>query len=172
MDKWRGEFCLFIMIGYYVLNVLYRKDELVLKIVNSMVELIGSILIVKFNCFQLENAVQVYLKLEFFNLSGSVKDRVVYNMIIEVEKSGYLKFGFVIIELISGNIGIGLVMNVVVCGYRVIFVMFDMMMKECINLLKVYGVEVVLILGVERMFGSIKKVKEFVEQIFGSFILM
>ncbi|WP_141695438.1 PLP-dependent cysteine synthase family protein, partial [Paenibacillus polymyxa] len=115
---------------------------------------------------------QVYLKLESFNPSGSVKDRAAYNMIIEAENSGHLKPGSVIIEPTSGNTGIGLAMNAAARGYKAILVMPDTMTKERINLLKAYGAEVVLTPGAERMPGSIKKAKELAEQIPGSFIPM
>nr|MDH3136312.1 pyridoxal-phosphate dependent enzyme [Bacillus velezensis] len=62
-----------------------------MKIVNSTAELIGGTPIVKLNRLQPEHAAQVYLKLESFNPSGSVKDRAAYNMIIEAENSGHLK---------------------------------------------------------------------------------
>ncbi|MED5049052.1 cysteine synthase [Bacillus siamensis] len=149
-----------------------ERNEPVLKIANSTAELIGGTPIVKLNRLQPEHAAQVYLKLESFNPSGSVKDRAAYNMIIEAEKSGHLKPGSVIIEPTSGNTGIGLAMNAAARGYRAILVMPDTMTKERINLLKAYGAEVVLTPGAERMPGSIKKAKELAEQIPGSFIPM
>lgn len=113
--------------------------------------------------------VDVYLKLEFMNLGSSVKDCIVLVMIEDVEVKGVLKFGDIIIELISGNIGIGLVMVVVVKGYCVILIMFEMMSIECCNLFCVYGVELVLILGSEGMKGVVNKVIEFVKE-YGYFI--
>lgn len=118
-----------------------------MKIVNSTAELIGGTPIVKLNRLQPEHAAQVYLKLESFNPSGSVKDRAAYNMIIEAENSGHLKPGSVIIEPTSGNTGIGLAMNAAARGYKAILVMPDTMTKERINLLKAYGAEVVLTPG-------------------------
>ncbi|WP_139024031.1 PLP-dependent cysteine synthase family protein, partial [Bacillus amyloliquefaciens] len=149
-----------------------ERNEPALKIVNSTAELIGGTPIVKLNRLQPEHAAQVYLKLESFNPSGSVKDRAAYNMIIEAENSGHLKPGSVIIEPTSGNTGIGLAMNAAARGYKAILVMPDTMTKERINLLKAYGAEVVLTPGTERMPGSIKKAKELAEQIPGSFIPM
>lgn len=128
-----------------------------LKIVANTADLIGDTPLVRLNRLQPENAAQVYLKLEFFNPSGSVKDRAAYQMIIEAEQNGLLKPGSVIIEPTSGNTGIGLAMNAAARGYKAILVMPDTMTKERINLLKAYGAEVVLTPGEERMPGSIKK---------------
>lgn len=127
-----------------------------LKIVANTADLIGDTPLVRLNRLQPENAAQVYLKLEFFNPSGSVKDRAAYQMIIEAEQNGLLKPGSVIIEPTSGNTGIGLAMNAAARGYKAILVMPDTMTKERINLLKAYGAEVVLTPGEERMPGSIK----------------
>lgn len=127
-------------------------------------------LIVKLNCIVELDSVDIYLKLEFMNLGSSVKDCIVLVMIEDVEKKGLLKEGDIIIELISGNIGIGLVMVVVVKGYNVILVMLEIMSIECRNLLCVYGVELVLILGFEGMGGVICKVIELVKE-YGYFIL-
>lgn len=128
-----------------------------LKIVANTADLIGDTPLVRLNRLQPENAAQVYLKLEFFNPSGSVKDRAAYQMIIEAEQNGLLKPGSVIIEPTSGNTGIGLAMNAAARGYKAILVMPDTMTKERINLLKAYGAEVVLTPGEERMPGRIKK---------------
>lgn len=73
-----------------------------MKIVENTSDLIGDTPLVKLNRLQPENAAQIYLKLESFNPSGSVKDRAAYNMIIEAEKNGELKPGSVIIEPTSG----------------------------------------------------------------------
>lgn len=69
--------------------------------------------------------------MEYFNFGGSVKDCIVLVMIEDVEVKGILKFGVVIIELISGNIGVGLVWVVSVKGYKVILIMFEIMSEEC-----------------------------------------
>lgn len=128
-----------------------------LKIVANTADLIGDTPLVRLNRLQPENAAQVYLKLEFFNPSGSVKDRAAYQMIIEAEQNGLLKPGSVIIEPTSGNTGIGLAMNAAARGYKAILVMPDTMTKERINLLKAYGAEVVLTPGEERMPGKDQK---------------
>jgi cysteine synthase A len=112
----------------------------------------------------------VYVKLEYFNPSGSVKDRAAGNLIAEAEKAGHLKPGGTIIEPTSGNTGIGLAMNAAARGYRAILVMPSNMTKERINILKAYGAEVVLTPAEERMPGAIRKALELGAEIEGSFI--
>ena len=143
-----------------------------MNIVNNIADLIGDTPLVKLNRLNPKNGADIYLKLEFFNPSKSVKDRAAYNMIIEAEKAGLLKKGSTIIEPTSGNTGIGLAMNAAARGYRAIIVMPDTMTKERINLLKAYGAEVVLTPGKEKMPGAIKKAKELAEEIPNSFIPM
>jgi cysteine synthase A len=112
----------------------------------------------------------VYVKLEYFNPSGSVKDRAAGNLIAEAEKAGHLKPGGTIIEPTSGNTGIGLAMNAAARGYRAILVMPSNMTKERVNILKAYGAEVVLTPEEERMPGAIRKALELGAEIEGSFI--
>lgn len=143
-----------------------------MKVVNNLAELIGDTPLVKLNKLAPENGADVYLKLEFFNPSKSVKDRAAYQMIEVAEREGKLTPGATIIEPTSGNTGIGLAMNAAARGYRAILVMPDTMTKERINILKAYGAEVVLTPGDEKMPGSIKKAIELADQIPNSFIPM
>jgi cysteine synthase len=143
-----------------------------MKIVNNIAELIGNTPLVKLNRLPDENGADVYVKLEYFNPSGSVKDRAAYNMIVEAEKSGLLNEGSTIIEPTSGNTGIGLAMNAAARGYKAILVMPDTMTQERINLLKAYGAEVVLTPGDEKMPGAIRKAEELTKQIENSYMPM
>lgn len=143
-----------------------------MKIVNNIASLIGETPLVKLNRLAPENGAAVYLKLEFYNPSKSVKDRAAYNMIVSAEKAGKLKPGSTIIEPTSGNTGIGLAMNAAARGYKAILVMPDTMTLERINLLKAYGAEVVLTPGDEKMPGAIKKAEELVSEIPDSFMPM
>jgi cysteine synthase A len=113
---------------------------------------------------------KLYVKLEYFNPSGSVKDRAAYNLIVQAEKEGLLAPGSTIIEPTSGNTGIGLAMNAAAKGYKAILVMPDNMTKERITLLKAYGAKVVLTPASERMPGAIRKALELRGQIPGSYI--
>jgi cysteine synthase A len=144
----------------------------VVKVVNNIADLIGDTPLVRLNKIPDPNGAQIYVKLESFNPSASVKDRAAYNMILEAEKQGKLKPGATIIEPTSGNTGIGLAMNAAARGYKAILTMPDSMTKERINLLKAYGAEVVLTPGDEKMPGSIKKAKELLQEIPNSFMPM
>lgn len=143
-----------------------------MKVVQNISELIGNTPLVRLNKVNPKGGATIYLKLEFFNPSGSVKDRAAFNMIVEAEQKGLLKPNSTIIEPTSGNTGIGIAMNAAARGYKAILVMPDTMTKERINLLKAYGAEVVLTPGSERMPGSIKKAEELAKEIPNSFIPM
>ncbi|EIJ79312.1 cysteine synthase [Bacillus methanolicus PB1] len=143
-----------------------------MKVVENIANLIGKTPLVKLNRLCPKDGATVYLKLEFYNPSKSVKDRAAYHMIATAEKEGKLKPGSVIIEPTSGNTGIGLAMNAAARGYRAIIVMPDTMTQERINILKAYGAEVVLTPGDEKMPGAIKKAKELAAEIPGSYIPM
>ncbi|MFS1511519.1 cysteine synthase A [Chengkuizengella sp. SCS-71B] len=140
------------------------------KVVSSITELIGDTPMVKINRLLSENDAEVYVKLEYFNPSRSVKDRAAYNLILQAEKDGLLSPGGTIIEPTSGNTGIGLAMNAAAKGYKAIFIMPDNMTKERINILKAYGAEVVLTPAEERMPGAIKKALELQAEIPNSYI--
>ncbi|MFV8827637.1 cysteine synthase A [Alkalihalobacterium sp. APHAB7] len=143
-----------------------------MRVVNNIAELIGHTPLVKLNRIADKNGAAVYLKLEFFNPSGSVKDRAAYQMIIQAEKDGLLKPGATIIEPTSGNTGIGLAMNAAARGYRAILTMPDTMSQERINILKAYGAEVVLTDGDKKMPGAIDKAHELSKKIPNSFVPM
>lgn len=113
---------------------------------------------------------KIFAKLEYFNPTGSVKDRIAKAMIDEAEKSGKLKPDSVIIEPTSGNTGIGLASVGTARGYRVIIVMPETMSVERRQLMKAYGAELVLTEGAKGMKGAIAKANELAEQIPGSFI--
>ncbi|SET20588.1 cysteine synthase A [Salinibacillus kushneri] len=141
-----------------------------MTVVHNMSDLIGNTPLVKLNKLSPENGAQVYLKLEMFNPSGSVKDRAAYGMIVKAEEDGYLKEGSTIIEPTSGNTGIGLAMNAAARGYHTILVMPDSATKERIKLMKAYGAEIVLTPSEEKMPGAIKKAEELKREIPNSFI--
>lgn len=131
-----------------------------MKVVQNIADLIGDTPLVRLNRLPDPEGAAVYVKLEFFNPSRSLKDRAAYNMLAQAEQSGQLKPGDTIIEPTSGNTGIGLAMNAAARGYKAIIVMPDTMTAERINLLKAYGAKVVLTPGDEKMPGAINKAKE------------
>lgn len=141
-----------------------------IKIVNNITELIGNTPVVKLNRLTTEEDAEVFVKLEYFNPSRSVKDRAAYNLIKQAEENGLIKPGATIIEPTSGNTGIGLAMNAAAKGYKAIMVMPDNMSEERINILKAYGAEVVLTPAVEKMPGAIRKAQKLVEETPGGFM--
>jgi cysteine synthase A len=141
-----------------------------LKMVNNVTELIGNTPVVRIQRLTEPQDAELYVKLEYFNPSGSIKDRAAYNLITQAEKDGILKPGGTIIEPTSGNTGIGLAMNAAAKGYRAILILPDNMSKERINILKAYGAEVYLTPSIERMPGAIAKAIELHNQIPNSFI--
>ena len=119
-------------------------------IYNNLLDLIGNTPVVKVD-FKDENIADVYVKLEKFNLSGSVKDRAALGMIEAAEKEGLLKEGSIIIEPTSGNTGIALALIGRLKGYKVIIVMPDTMSIERRATLKAYGAELILTDGTKGM---------------------
>lgn len=139
---------------------------------NGAVELIGKTPLLRAVNIEKElglNA-KLFVKLEYFNPAGSVKDRIGKAMIEEAEKAGQLKEGSVIIEPTSGNTGIGLAAIAAAKGYRIILTMPETMSVERRNILKAYGAEVVLTEGAKGMKGAIAKAQELAEEIENSFI--
>lgn len=141
-----------------------------MKLCENVTELIGNTPVFRLSKFIPEDAADVYVKLEMFNPSRSVKDRAAYNLLHAAEENGLIKPGDTIIEPTSGNTGIGLAMNAAAKGYKAILIMPDNMSKERINLLKAYGAEVVLTPAEQRMPGAIAKALELQKQIPNSFI--
>ena len=141
-----------------------------MKPYNNIIELIGDTPVVKLNRIVPEGAADVYVKLEMFNPSKSVKDRAAFNMIEMAEKEGLIEKGATIIEPTSGNTGIGLAMVAAAKGYRSILVLPDNATKERINLLKAFGAEVVLTPSDAKMPGAISKALELQKEIPNSFI--
>ena len=112
----------------------------------------------------------IFVKLEYFNPAGSVKDRVARAMIENAEKEGILKKGSVIIEPTSGNTGIGLAAIAASKGYEIIIVMPETMSVERRKLMKAYGAKLVLTEGSKGMAGAIAKAEELSREIEGSFV--
>lgn len=140
-----------------------------MKVANNVLDLIGNTPLVRINKLNGAGA-QIFAKLEFFNPSGSVKDRAALSMIEDAEKRGILKPGALIIEPTSGNTGIGLALVAAVKNYRLILTMPETMSIERRKFLLSFGAEVVLTDGAKGMTGAIEKALQLQSQNPGSFI--
>lgn len=130
------------------------------RVAQSITDLIGQTPVVKLNRLTTEDMADVYLKLEFMNPGSSVKDRIALAMIEDAEESGKLKAGDTIVEPTSGNTGVGLAMVAAAKGYKTVLVMPETMSMERRNLLRAYGAELILTPGPEGMGGAIRKAEE------------
>lgn len=142
------------------------------KIYKSAADLIGNTPLVEVEHIEEKFGLKarVLVKLEYFNATGSVKDRVAKAMIEDAEKKGILKPGATIIEPTSGNTGIGLAAIATAKGYRTIIVLPETMSVERRNIIKAYGAEIVLTPGYKGMTGAIVKAEELKNEIEGSMI--
>ena len=126
--------------------------------------MIGNTPIVKINKLNPNPNVNIYAKLEGFNPTGSIKDRIALKMIEQAEKDGKLKKGKTIIEPTSGNTGIALAMIGAVKGYEVEIVMSKAVSVERVKMIKAFGAEVTLTPAGEGTDGAIRKVRELIKQ--------
>lgn len=142
------------------------------KIYKSAADLIGNTPLVEVGHIEEKFGLKarVLVKLEYFNATGSVKDRVAKAMIEDAEGKGILKLGATIIEPTSGNTGIGLAAIATAKGYRTIIVLPETMSVERRNIIKAYGAEIVLTPGYKGMTGAIAKAEELKNEIKGSMI--
>ncbi len=111
---------------------------------NNILEAIGRTPLVRLNRINQGLKPQIYVKADYINPGGSVKDRIGITMIDEAEKKGLLKPGGTIIEGTSGNTGMGLALVAAVRGYKMVFTITDKQSKEKVDLLKALGAEVIV----------------------------
>jgi len=137
-----------------------------MKIANNYTELIGNTPLLRLHKLEKIKGLQAELiaKIESFNPLSSVKDRLAYALISEIEERGLIKEGTLIVEPSSGNTGIGLAFVCAAKGYKLIIVGPETMSKERVLTMKALGAEVILTPAAEGMKGSIQKAKEILEQ--------
>lgn len=142
------------------------------KVYKSADQLIGGTPLLELGHIEKEFGLEakILAKLELFNVTGSVKDRIAKSMLDEAEKSGKIKPGATIIEPTSGNTGIGLAAVGTARGYKVIIVMPEIMSVERQQLIKAYGAEIVLTEGSKGMKGAIDKANELAASTPNSFV--
>lgn len=142
-------------------------------LVKNAIELVGNTPLVELTNIEkkLNLKARLFAKVEYFNPTGSVKDRAALYMVLDAEEKGLLKKGSTIIEPTSGNTGIGLAFISAIRGYRVILTMPESMSIERRKLLKAYGAEIVLTEASKGMKGAIAKANELKEEIPNSIIL-
>ena len=126
----------------------------------NILETVGDTPIVRLSRIAPASGAAVYAKLEWFNPTGSVKDRVAKGMVEAAERKGLLKEGGVIVEPTSGNTGIGLAMVCAVKGYRLILTMPETMSVERRKVLRALGAELVLTPGPAGMQGAVDRAGE------------
>jgi len=142
----------------------------VARIYNDITEVFGKTPLVKLNSVTAGLGATVLAKLEFYNPSASVKDRLGIAIVDAAEKSGDLKPGGTIVEATSGNTGIALAMVAAARGYKAVLAMPETMSKERKQLLKAFGAELVLTPGAEGMKGAVARAEQIVAETPGAIL--
>ena len=138
---------------------------------NNVHELVGHTPLLRLNNMGVSPEVEIYAKLEMYNPSGSVKDRVGEYMIAAAEREGRLKKGGTIIDATAGNTGLGIAFAALGKGYRVIFTVPTKFSAEKQALLRALGAEVINTPREEGMLGAVRKADELRNQIADSISL-
>lgn len=131
---------------------------------NNILEAIGNTPMVRINNINTNQSVKLYAKLEGFNPTGSIKDRIALKMIEQAEMDGTLTKDKIIIEPTSGNTGIGLAMIGAVKGYKVQIVMSSAVSEERQKMIKAFGAEIILTASELGTDGAIIKTREIIKE--------
>ena len=132
-----------------------------MKIYNNITEVYGNTPLVKLNKIMTNSTANVLAKLEFYNPTSTVKDRLAIAMVDAAEKSGALKPGGTIVEATSGNTGIALAMVGAARGYKTILTMPESMSSERKALLRAFGAELILTPAAEGMRGAVAQAETY-----------
>jgi cysteine synthase len=133
-------------------------------IVGSVLDLIGNTPLVDVSVLSPNPDVRILAKLEGQNPTGSVKDRVAWSMVQAAERDGVLTPGAVLLEPTSGNTGIGLAMICSLRGYTLKVVLAENVSPERVQLLKMYGAEVIFSPGDEGSNGAVRMAEKLVAE--------
>lgn len=132
------------------------------RLFDSVLETVGDTPTIRINSLA-PPGVEIYVKAEFFNPAGSVKDRLALSIIEEAERDGRLSAGQTVIEATSGNTGIGLAMVCAAKGYPLVVTMADSFSVERRKLMRMMGARVVLTPRAEKGLGMYRKAVELAE---------
>lgn len=127
-----------------------------LKVANNIFDLIGGTPLIKINKLTGSDDATLYAKLEWYNIGGSVKDRMAYYIIQYAEAAGVLKKDKVILEATSGNTGIALAMICAFKGYKLTLIMPESVSVERRKIIQAYGAELILTPGEKGTGGAIE----------------
>ena len=141
-----------------------------LRVAESIIDLVGETPILKLRRLVPSGAADVFVKLEYLNPGGSVKDRAAIGIIRRAERDGLLRPGSTIVEATAGNTGIGLALIGVNKGYKVIFCVPERFSAEKVKIMEALGAQVFRTPDAEGMQGAIKRAKEIVASIPGAFM--
>ena len=142
-----------------------------MNIAPDILHLVGNTPMVRINRLNPNPAVNIYAKLEGFNPTGSINDRIAVKMIEDAEREGRLRKGMTIIEPTSGNTGIGLAVIGVVKGYDVEIVMSDAVSEERRTIIRSYGAKVTLTPGDQGTDGAIRHARRLVKEYPGRYFM-
>lgn len=132
--------------------------------IENAIQLIGNTPVVRLRKLIGDDGPKIYLKLEKYNLGGSIKDRAVMGMLNRAQERGDIKEDSVLVEPTSGNTGIALALVGNLMGLSVTIVMPETMSRERQEIIRSFGAELVLTQGSLGMKGAIEKAQSLVEE--------